>query len=118
MLGCVQTASQNPIFSQPRLEPDGSYEVINHMKYDFCKPDHHLWEVVSNRIWTDVSESEQLQTLKSVLTVRDVSLRYSMSLYVTPDPHLFQLLLLADINGGNGGCRKHQSLDRQNQILN
>ena len=58
------------------------------MRSDFCKPDlNYLWKEVSNLIWTDVSESEQLQTLKSDLTVRDVSLRlYATSLYATPDP--------------------------------
>ena len=87
------------------------------MRSDFCKPDgNHLWEEVTNLIWTDVSESEQFQTLISDLTVRDVSLRlYATSLYVTPDPRLFQLLLLGDITGG---C-KPQSMDRgPNQILN
>ena len=62
------------------------------MKSDFCKPDgNHLWQEVSNLIWTDVSE-----TLRSDLTVRDASLRH----YATPDPRLFQLLLLGDITGG------------------
>ena len=66
-----------------------------------------------------MSESVQLQTLISDLTVRDVSLRlYATSLYATPDSRLFQLLLLGDITGGNGGC-KHQSMDRgPNHILN
>ena len=35
----------------------------------------------SYRIWTDASQSEQLQTLRSVLTVRDVTLRDAR-----PDP--------------------------------
>ena len=76
------------------------------MKSDFCKPDqNYLWEEVSNLIWTDLSESEQLQTLKSDLTVCDVSLHlYATSLYETPDPRFFELLLQADINGG---CQKH-----------
>ena len=67
-----------------------------------------------------MSESEQLQTLISDLTVRDVSLRlYATSLYATPDSRLFQLLLLGDITGGNGGRQKHQSMDRgPNHILN
>ena len=73
----VQTAMQNPIFTQSRLELDSSFEVLtftNHMKSDFCKPDrNHFWEVVSNRIWTDAFQSERLQTLRSVLTVRDVT---------------------------------------------
>ena len=61
---------------------------------------HKSHEIFSNHIWTDVSESEQLQTLNSDLTVRDVSLRlYATSLYATPDPRLFELLLLADITG-------------------
>ena len=52
------------------------------MKSDFCKTDrNHLREVVSDRIWTDASQSEQLQTLRSVLTVRDVTLRDAR-----PDP--------------------------------
>ena len=91
------------------------------MRSDFCKPDwNHLWE----EVWTDVSESEQVQTLISDLTVRDVSLRlYATSLSATQDSlTLIKLLLLADINGGNGGNGghwKHQSLDRgRNQIFN
>ena len=56
------------------------------MKPDFCKPDwNHLWEVVS--------ESEQLQTLKSDLTVCDVSLR----LYTTKLKGLLLLSQLSDI---------------------
>ena len=66
-----------------------------------------------------MSVFEQLQTLISDLTVRDVSLRlYTTSLYATLDLRLFQLLLLGDITGGNGG-RKHQSTDKgPNHILN
>lgn len=52
------------------------------MKSDFCETDrNHLREVVSDRIWTDASQSEQLQTLRSDLTVREVTLRDAR-----PDP--------------------------------
>ena len=55
------------------------------MRSDFCKTDrNHLREVVSDRIWTDASQSEQLQTLRSVLTVRDVT-------YTTANPAHFDL---------------------------
>lgn len=71
------------------------------MKSDFCKPDrNHLREVVSNRIWTDASQSQRLQTLRSVLTVRDVTLRDARpNAPVRPlTARLFRVVEL-DING-------------------
>lgn len=35
----IQTASQNPIFSQSRLKPYVVWIVTNHMRSDFCKTD-------------------------------------------------------------------------------
>lgn len=109
--GRIQTAMENPTFSQSRLEPDNSFEVLtltNHMKSDFCKPDrNHLREVVSNRIWTEAFQSEQLQTLRSVLTVRDVTRDAR-----PPSDHSLVSSCGVISTEWSERRRKHQSLDR------
>lgn len=45
------------------------------MKLNPCQTDrNHFDEPVSNHIWADVSQCEQLQTHRLVLSVRDVTL--------------------------------------------
>lgn len=67
-------------FTRSRLKPEGSFvvrTVIIHIKFNYLKKvSKQLWGRFK---WTDLSQCEQLQTQRWVLTVRDVSLRDARS---------------------------------------